>query len=304
VDVAVIAVSWFAGLGALYLVLGRLGTLRRSRERMYEADEAPRSELSAEDGGLLTRWLALAGYRGPNAASAFVAFTALSLAVGMAGAYAVHRSRLIQRAVHALGDVPGNVGDLLLPAVYLSPWLLLATLTGLPWLVVRTTRRRRVARINEDLPLFLELLATLGEAGLGFDAALERILAAQPAERPLTAEFRTFQLEVLAGRPRVACLRRLARRVDLTPFTNFISALVQTEQTGAGVAGVLRQQADDLRDRRREQATAFAMSLPVKLLFPLVICFLPGIFVATLGPTFHQFFQAADTIIRTRRGLP
>jgi hypothetical protein len=67
---------------------------------------------------------------------------------------------------------------------------------------------------------------------------------------------------------------------------------------------VLRRQAEDQRNRRRERATAFAMALPVKLLFPLVICFLPGLFVATLGPTFYQFFQAADGILRTRGLLP
>jgi tight adherence protein C len=111
-------------------------------------------------------------------------------------------------------------------------------------------------------------------------------------------------VDLLAGRGRISSLRRLARRVEVLHFTLFVSALVQTEQTSSGVADVLRRQADDLRDRRREQAIAFAMALPVKLLFPLVICFLPGLFVATLGPTFHQFFQFADQIIRSRSPLP
>jgi len=83
----------------------------------------------------------------------------------------------------------------------------------------------------------------------------------------------------------------------------FVSALVQTEQVGAGVSDVLRRQADDLRGRRREEALTKAASLPVKLLFPLVICFLPGILTATLGPTFYQIFQFLDNIARTR-GLP
>jgi tight adherence protein C len=162
-----------------------------------------------------------------------------------------------------------------------------------------------VARIEEDLPLVLELLATLGEAGLGFDAALRRVLDSQQANRPLAAELRGFQVDLLAGQGRVASLRRLARRVDVLPFTLFISGIVQAEQTGSGVADVLRRQADDLRSRRREEAIAFATALPVKLLFPLVICFLPGIFVATLGPTFYQFFQFADNLIRSRgAGLP
>jgi tight adherence protein C len=67
--------------------------------------------------------------------------------------------------------------------------------------------------------------------------------------------------------------------------------LVQAEQLGKGIARCLRQQADDLRSRRRERALAFANALPVKRLFPLVICFLPGLFVWTLGPAFVQLFK-------------
>jgi pilus assembly protein TadC len=117
----------------------------------------------------------------------------------------------------------------------------------------------------------------------------------------LAVEFRTFQGELLAGRPRVQCLRRLARRVDVTSFTVFISALVQSEQVGSGMAEVLRRQADDLRDRRRERALAVAATLPVKLVFPLIICFLPGIFVVTLGPTFNEFFKRADSFLFLHR---
>jgi tight adherence protein C len=149
--------------------------------------------------------------------------------------------------------------------------------------------------VERDLPVTLELLATLAEAGLGFDAALDRILTSQPSYRVLVQEFRTFQAEVLAGRPRVDCLRRIARRLDVTAVTILISALVQAEQIGSGVAEVLRSQADDLRQRRRERAIEFSMALPVKLLFPLVICFLPGILLFTLGPAFYEFFRLADT---------
>src|SRR5262249_42504773 len=118
--------------------------------------------------------------------------------------------------------------------------------------------------------------------------------------RPLAEEFRTFQMEVLAGRPRVACLRGLARRLDVSVFTVFISALVQANQVGAGVANVLRRQVEELRNRRRERALTVAAAMPVKLLFPPIICFLPGIFVAALGPAFFQFFQLIDSLNRTR----
>jgi pilus assembly protein TadC len=180
------------------------------------------------------------------------------------------------------------------------PWIGFALFTCLPALMVRSARRKRVNRIEQDLPITLELLATLGEAGIGFDAALERILAAQEAGRPLAEEFRLFQMEVLAGRPRVASLRGLARRIDVSSFTIFMSAMVQASQVGAGVADVLRRQVEDLRSRRRERALTMAAAMPVKLLFPLIICFLPGIFVAALGPAFYQVFQMIDGFNRSR----
>jgi pilus assembly protein TadC len=167
-------------------------------------------------------------------------------------------------------------------------------------LYVRAVRRSRVEAIEQDLPVTLELLATLSEAGLGFDAAMERVLESQPVDRPLPRELLTFRRDTVAGRSRVECFRRLARRVEVAAMSIFVSAIVQAEQIGAGVATVLRQQSDDLRNRRRENAMALAMALPVKRLFPMIICFLPGIFVATLGPTFYQFFQYVDTLLQVR----
>ena len=102
------------------------------------------------------------------------------------------------------------------------------------------------------------------------------------------------------GGTRVEALRRLARRIEVSSVTILVSALVQAEQLGTGIAGALRRQAEDLRDRRRERANAFAMALPVKRMFPLVVCFMPGIFVWTLGPFFVQLFQFADTFIKVR----
>ena len=83
-------------------------------------------------------------------------------------------------------------------------------------------------------------------------------------------------------------------------MTIFVSALVQAEQVGAGFSNVLRIQADDVRNRRREEANMLAQALTVKLIFPLVICFLPAIFVVTLGPIFLQFLKLADSVGRTR----
>ncbi len=78
---------------------------------------------------------------------------------------------------------------------------------------------------------------------------------------------------------------------SLSRLSTFVSALVQAEQMGIGLADVLRRQADDLRGRRREQALLRAQALPVKLVIPLVICFLPGIFVFTLGPALYSILR-------------
>ena len=199
-----------------------------------------------------------------------------------------------------ISHLPPVVGDLLSPIAYMAPWTVFLILALLPWLVVRRARRQRVEQVEQDLPISLELLATLSEAGLGFDAALARVLDSLMEDRPLGREFRTYQSDLLAGRTRVESLRRLARRLDVSSVTILVSALVQAEQLGSGIAQALRRQADDLRDRRRERANAFAMALPVKRMFPLVVCFMPGLFVWTLGPFFVQLFKMADTFLKVR----
>jgi pilus assembly protein TadC len=149
----------------------------------------------------------------------------------------------------------------------------------------------------------LDLLATLAEAGLSFDAALDRVLESQRRDRPLSQDFRLFRLEILTGRPRIESLQRLNRSVSVPWFSIFVSALIHAEQVGSGLASTLRAQADDLRNRRRERALATAMAVPVKLLFPLIICFLPGIMIASLGPIIFQIVQVLDQFLQGGGGL-
>lgn len=302
--IAIVVTCWFGGCLLVAWQFRRIAARRASRARVFEPDADKSPAVAVGDASFLTRWLMLAGYRSPGAASNFILVSLAGTALGGAAAFAVYRSGLVGFAVRMLERVPGGFGDIFLPFIYGMPWLAMAVLALMPWLAVRSARRRRVLAVEQDLPTFLELLATLSESGIGFDAALDRILGSQPTIRPLAAEMRTFQTEVLAGRGRIECLRRLARRLDVAAFSIFISAVVQAEQIGAGMAGVLRRQADDSRDRRRERALQLAMALPVKLLFPLIACFLPGIFIWTLGPTFSEFFRYADSIIPEVRQLP
>ena len=224
----------------------------------------------------------------------------LAMGLGLAAVFAVRDAGLTNQLFRNIARLPPGVGDLLVPIAYLAPWTVFLILVLVPWLVIRRSRRQRVEAVEQDLPISLELLATLSEAGLGFDAALARVVDSVTEDRPLAREFRTYQSDLLAGRTRVESLRRLARRLEVSPVTILVSALVQAEQMGSGIAQTLRRQADDLRERRRDRANAFAMALPIKRMFPLVICFMPGIFVWTLGPFFARLFQFADTFIRVR----
>jgi pilus assembly protein TadC len=146
------------------------------------------------------------------------------------------------------------------------------------------------------------MLATLSEAGLGFDAAITQLIDAQMAVTPLIEELKLYQTEVLGGVARVQALRHLKQRIDVGQVNVFVSALVQAEQGGAALTEVLRRQAEDARSRNRERALIQAEALPTKLVFPLVICYLPGLFVTTLGPAILQFVKIADTFARTRGG--
>jgi tight adherence protein C len=283
--------------GLLYALVRRLTVANMVRERTFDdADRLARVE--AEELNPLARWLMLAGFRSRTAPSMFLTATAAGLFIGLFLVYLFYTIGAADQVAAMVGAIPGGVGDTFAPLFYASPWVLASILAMLPWLIVRRARFQRVAYYEQDLPLTLDLLSTLSESGLGFDTGLTRILETRLRERPLAAEFRRFQADMLAGRSRVHALRRLAKRIEVPSMSIFVSALVQAEQMGSGLAGVLRRQADDLRDRRRERANAFAMSLPVKRLVPMVVCFLPGIFVWAIGPVMIQLLQLFDRVIQ------
>lgn len=264
------------------------------RRRIREHPDAP-SESGPVDRpverGRLAHWLYLAGFRRADAANRFLIASVAAFVGGAAIALLLTGSPLSRVAESSALELPGGTGMLAIPIIRIGPWLAAIIVSAIPFLYVRGARRRRVAEIERDLPITLELMATLAESGIGFDSATARILDSQVVERSLARELRMLQSDLLGGRSRVNCLRSLARRIDVVAVTIFVSAIVQAEQMGAGIATVLRQQADDLRQRRRERALEFSMSLPVKQLFPLVICFLPGILIFAVAPLFAEFLR-------------
>jgi tight adherence protein C len=276
---------------AFVRLIGRQRTLDRwlrdDSQGLPDPADAPR--------GWLGSWLYLAGFRSRLAPAVFVLSTLFCIMIGLGAATMFVVSGLQSIMERTVVLVPGGVGETFLPVVWVAPWIVAILLICVPLTIVRSARRRRVAMIEQDLPLAMELMATLSEAGLSFDSALLRILRTRLAGRPLAEELQIYQADLLAGRPRVESLRRLSGRIKVSSISILVSALVQAEQMGMGISRVLRSQADDIRSRRRERAIAFANALPVKRLFPLVICFLPGLFVWTLGPAFVQLFKLTET---------
>lgn len=142
--------------------------------------------------------------------------------------------------------------------------------------------RQRSLAMTLQLPDVLDLLTISVEAGLGFDAALQKCIDKMVG--PLIDEFGQSLAEVRMGRSRRDALRDVAARADSQPVSNFIGAIIQAEQLGVPIAKVLQIQSNQLRIERRQRAEEAAAKAPVKMLFPMVGCIFPTIFIVILGP--------------------
>jgi tight adherence protein C len=142
--------------------------------------------------------------------------------------------------------------------------------------------KKRAMDMILQLPDALDLLTISVEAGLGFDAALAKVV--EKMEGPLVNEFRQALAEIRMGRTRREALRDIVSRADAQPVANFIGAIVQAEQLGVPIAKVLQIQSQQLRIERRQRAEEAAAKAPVKMLFPMVGCIFPTIFIVILGP--------------------
>jgi tight adherence protein C len=151
-----------------------------------------------------------------------------------------------------------------------------------PDAVLSSRASERQALIERELPDVLDQVTICVEAGLGFEAALQR--TAFTGEGPLGQELAHALQDISLGMSRRAALDQLIERTDVPDLRHFVLALGQAERHGVPIAQVLRVQAAELREKRRQRAEERALKLPVKLVFPLVVCILPALFIVLLGP--------------------
>ena len=168
----------------------------------------------------------------------------------------------------------------------------------LPGMVLARLAKRRQHRIRLSLADALDLLVISVEAGLGLDQALVRVGEELEMSHPdLAGELRLVNLELLAGKPRSEALRNLADRTGVDDLNSLVAMLVQTDKFGTSVANSLRVYSDTLRTKRRQRAEEAAAKTGVKMVFPLVLCIFPAIWVVTIGPAAIRFVTVLFPII-------
>lgn len=155
--------------------------------------------------------------------------------------------------------------------------------------VLNITTNKRQKAIEKELPDVLDLLTISIEAGLGFDAALQRVV--QKSKGPLALEFNQSLQEMRMGKTRRESLKDMGERNGVDDLSKFVEAIIQADQLGVSLGNVLRNQSDQMRVLRRQRVEEKAMKAPVKMLLPLVAFIFPTIFVILLAPAIISIME-------------
>ncbi len=179
-------------------------------------------------------------------------------------------------------------------------WAVLGAAVGagfgyfLPDIVVYQLADGRQQKVRRTLPDTLDTLTVSVEAGLGFDAALAQVT--RYGRGPLAGEFARVLQEMQIGRSRVDALRALAQRTNVIELKSFCAIVVQATELGVPIANVMREQSREMRIRRRQHAEELAQKIPVKILFPLIFCLFPALFIVVLGPGMIRILDTFDLL--------
>jgi tight adherence protein C len=228
---------------------------------------APRS---AKEMGKLKQRLIVAGFRNSEA---LVVFFGIRIGVALA-AFALFATPVVRQPNFLMALAVCMVG-------YVVPGMVLARMA-----------KRRQHRIRLGLPDALDLLVVSVEAGLGLDAAIQRVGNELAFAHPdLCSELRLINLEMRAGTARADALNNLAERTAVDDVQSLVAMLVQTDKFGTSVSQSLRVHSETVRTKRRQRAEEAAAKTGVKLVFPLVFCIFPSIWVVTIGPAAIAFIE-------------
>jgi tight adherence protein C len=248
-----------------------VGMLRRLGERVPKSPK--------EMGNLRLR-LVQAGYRREEA---------LTLFFGIRVAFALGLFLLLSSNLLIKPNMLMALGGLGLG--YILPGMLLARMA-----------KRRAHRIRLSLADMLDLLVVSVEAGLGLDQALSRVGAELAFAYPeLSDELRLINLELRAGKPRSEALRNLADRTGVEDLSSLVTMLIQTDKFGTSIAQSLRVASETLRTKRRQRAEEAAAKTGVKMVFPLVLCIFPSIWVVTIGPAAIRFITVLLPVVENTK---
>jgi tight adherence protein C len=164
------------------------------------------------------------------------------------------------------------------------PWALALPVLGFftPDLLVYNSAQKRQAEIGRNLPDAIDLLNLCVESGLGFEAAMARVSGR--GETPVAEEFARFDADLKLGKSRGEALKDMADRNENKQLRRFVAAMRQADRLGIQISQVLAEQAADIREQRRESARAQAQKVTVKILAPVILCFLPATFIVIIGP--------------------
>jgi tight adherence protein C len=162
----------------------------------------------------------------------------------------------------------------------------------IPEYYLKLKSKSRQEEIQKALPDVLDLLTVSVEAGLGFDAALAKVV--EKIKGVLSEEFSRVLQEVKMGKPKRDALRDLGFRTGVDDLTAFIGAIIQADQLGVSIGNVLRLQSEQMRIKRRQRAEEKAMKAPIKILIPLLFFIFPTIFIVLLGPALIQFLDTVS----------
>lgn len=159
----------------------------------------------------------------------------------------------------------------------------------IPEWILRSKSGKRQHLIQRALPDALDLLSITVEAGLGFDAAMARV--ARQSGGPLGEELHRVLQEMQIGKTRGDALRDLGDRTNVPELKGFVLAMIQADIFGISIAKVLQVQAREMRIKRRQRAEEQAQKVPVKIVFPLILCIFPSLFIVLLGPAVITIYQ-------------